>query len=139
MKDRPYLWGKFVWNMFDFAVDGRNEGETAGRNDKGLVSYDRRTKKDAFYWYKANWSSEPVVYVTSRRFTQRTAPTTTVKIYGNVESVELRVNGTSQGFRTAEDHIFSWPGVALDVGENDIEAIGARGEETWSDRVTWTR
>jgi hypothetical protein len=58
MKDRPYLWGKFVWNMFDFAVDGRNEGETAGRNDKGLVSYDRRTKKDAFYWYKANWSSE---------------------------------------------------------------------------------
>jgi beta-galactosidase len=139
MKDRPYLWGKFVWNMFDFAVDGRNEGETPGRNDKGLVSYDRRTKKDAFYWYKANWSAEPVVYVTSRRFTQRTAPTTTVKIYANVESVELRVNGTSQGSRTAENHIFAWPGVALDVGENDIEAIGARGEETWSDRVTWTR
>ena len=59
MKTRKYLWGKFVWNMFDFASDGRNEGDTPGRNDKGLVTYDRATRKDAFYWYKANWSSQP--------------------------------------------------------------------------------
>jgi beta-galactosidase len=81
MKTRPYLWSKIIWNMFDFAVDSRDEGDTPGRNDKGLVTYDRRTRKDAFFWYKANWSTAPVVYITSRRFTPRTSATTTVKVY----------------------------------------------------------
>jgi beta-galactosidase len=68
MKVRPYLWGKFVWNLADFASDNRNEGDTPGRNDKGLVSYDRTEKKDAFYWYKANWSNETFVYITGQRY-----------------------------------------------------------------------
>src|ERR1017187_3472318 len=63
MKARPFLWGKFIWNMFDFASDGRNEGDTPGRNDKGLVTYDRQVRKDAFYWYKANWTTNPTVYI----------------------------------------------------------------------------
>jgi beta-galactosidase len=139
MKTRPYLWGKFIWNMFDFAVDNRNEGDTPGRNDKGLVSYDRKTKKDAFYWYKANWSTEPFVYITSRRYTVRPATPTTIKIYANVPAVELRVNGVSLGSAASQDHIFTWPGIVLSSGPNSIEAIGTTGEETVTDGVTWMR
>jgi beta-galactosidase len=125
--------------MFDFAVDGRNEGDTPGRNDKGLVSYDRKTRKDAFYWYKANWSTEPFVYITSRRYAVRPAAPTTVKIYANAPTVELRVNGVSQGSTTSLDHIFTWPGIVLAPGTNSIEAIGIAGTETVTDSVTWMR
>jgi beta-galactosidase len=139
MKTRPYLWGKFIWNMFDFAVDGRNEGDTPGRNDKGIVSYDRKTRKDAFYWYKANWSPEPFVYITSRRYTPRPATPTTVKVYANVSAVELRVNGVSQGSVTSPDHIFNWPNITLAAGPNSVEAIGSTDTETFTDSVTWMR
>src|ERR1022692_4801691 len=89
MKDRPFIWGTFLWNMFDFASDGRAEGDHLGRNDKGLVTYDRKTKKDAFYFYKANWSSDPVIYITDRRFTPRKVGDGPVKVYSNCDSVEL--------------------------------------------------
>src|SRR5204863_6771950 len=94
---RPYIWGKFIWNMFDFASDSRNEGDGPGRNDKGLVTYDRQTRKDAFYWYKSNWSSEPLVYITSRRFNPRTTPSIDIKVYSNLETVTLNVNGNVIG------------------------------------------
>jgi beta-galactosidase len=137
---RPYLWGTFLWNMFDFASDRRSEGDTAGRNDKGLVTYDRATRKDAFYWYKANWTDTPFVYVTSRRFTNRTTATTTVKVYGTADSVVLRVNGVQVGGpRTSANHIFSWPGVALATGANTIQVTGVRGGSAFTDTVTWTR
>jgi len=139
LKARPYLWGKFIWNMFDFAVDSRNEGDTPGRNDKGLVSYDRKTRKDAFYWYKANWSTEPFVYITSRRYTPRPVTPITVKVYANVSAVELRVNGVSQGSTTGADHIFTWPGIALASGPNSVEAIGTADQQTFADSVIWTR
>src|SRR5262245_66249961 len=100
MKTRTYLWGKFVWAMFDFASDVRHEGETPGRNDKGLVTYDRATRKDAFYWYKANWTATPFVYITSRRWVDRTEPMTSVKIYGTADAVQLRVNGVDIGAAT---------------------------------------
>ncbi len=73
--------------MFDFASAHRREGDTPGRNDKGLVTYDRKVRKDAFYFYKANWSDEPVVYITDRRFTERTEAATDVKIYSNCDRV----------------------------------------------------
>jgi beta-galactosidase len=123
--------------MFDFAVDSRAEGDTNGRNDKGLVTYDRKTKKDAFFWFKANWSLDPVVYVTSRRFTPRTTATVPVKVYSNLESVELFVNGSSQGSKTAADHRFLWSNVPLTQGANTIEARGAG--TMVSDMVSWTR
>ncbi|HEY6951797.1 MAG TPA: glycoside hydrolase family 2 TIM barrel-domain containing protein, partial [Bacteroidota bacterium] len=85
MKSRPFVWGTFVWNMFDFVVHSRHEGGIPGRNDKGLVTYDRKTKKDAFYFYKANWSDEPTLYFTSRRFTIRTNHVTDVKVYSNAK------------------------------------------------------
>jgi beta-galactosidase len=134
---RPYLWATFVWNMFDFAADQRNEGDTPGRNDKGLVTYDRKTKKDAFFWYKANWSDRPVLYITSRRFTERTEAATPVKIYSNAEAVELFVNGISQGRRTGDGHVFRWDAVTLKRGENTIEARAARGGQRLEDRCVW--
>lgn len=66
IKDNPRISGSFEWIMFDFAADNRNEGETPGRNDKGLVTYDRRIKKDAFVFYQANWTTEPMVYLAGR-------------------------------------------------------------------------
>ncbi|HTV22095.1 MAG TPA: glycoside hydrolase family 2 TIM barrel-domain containing protein [Polyangiaceae bacterium] len=138
---RPFIWGKFIWNMFDFASDGRNEGDTPGRNDKGLVTYDRVTKKDAFYWYKANWSSEPLAYITSRRFVQRTTETVDVKVYSNLDTVTLSVNGAPVGEpRAVTEHRAVWTAVPLVVGDNRIEvsASGGAGQSA-NDSVTWTR
>lgn len=142
MATRPFLWGKFVWNMFDFAVDTRNEGETPGRNDKGLVSYDRQTKKDAFYWYQANWSAVPMVHINGRRFEPRTTETVDIKVYSNASSVRLSVNGVNQaqGQRLGSFQ-YLWPAVALAPGENRVEAQGL-GEADGllaSDSLVWTR
>jgi beta-galactosidase len=103
----PYIWGSYVWVMFDFASAGRNEGDTSGINDKGLVTADRKTRKDAFYFYKAKWTTEPFVYITSRRHVERKDALTTVKIYSNCESVELKVNGRNAGKATAENFVFN--------------------------------
>jgi beta-galactosidase len=131
---RPYVWGKFIWNMFDFASDGRDEGDAPGRNDKGLVTFDRKTRKDAFYFYKATWSAEPVLYITSRRFVDRKEPTTTVKIYSNATEVELFVNDRSLGKQTSPDKIFRWANVTLATGENKIRATAGN---TLSDECVW--
>jgi beta-galactosidase len=138
MKTRPYLWGKFVWNMFDFASSSRAEGDTPGRNDKGLVTFDRATRKDAFYFYKASWTSTPFVYITSRRFTTRTRAATSIKVYGTMDSVELKLNGVSLGSKTPVDGVYTWPNVTLVHGANTVEATGTRGATTVSDTVTWT-
>jgi beta-galactosidase len=136
MSSRPFLWGKFVWNGFDFASDGRTEGSTPGLNDKGLVTFDRQVKKDAFYWYKANWSTEPFVHITSRRFSTLPKATTSVRVYSNAAEVELKLNGKSLGKKTAADHIFVWTGVTWSPGNNVVEAV-ATVPTTVSDTVTW--
>ncbi|MGA2443918.1 MAG: glycoside hydrolase family 2 TIM barrel-domain containing protein [Opitutaceae bacterium] len=137
MAARPWLWGKFIWCMFDFASDRRNEGSTPGRNDKGLVTADRKTRKDAFYWYKANWSDQPVLHITSRRFTKRTQAVTTVKVYSNAETVELRVNGVLRGRKTSTNHIFLWPDVDLAKGENQITVSARRDGHELEDQCVW--
>jgi beta-galactosidase len=138
LKARPYIWGTFVWNMFDFAADHRNEGDTQGRNDKGLVTYDRRTRKDSFFWYQANWTARPMVYITSRRDCTRLDPVTSVKVYSNCESVELWFNGSSQGRRTSADRRFVWGNLRLQPGVNRIYAEGYRGDAVVSDSCGWT-
>ncbi|MGW2383493.1 hypothetical protein [Streptomyces lincolnensis] len=95
--ERPYIWVTFVWAKFDFASDGRNEGDTPGINDKGLVTHDRQIRKDAFYWYKANWATTPTLYITSRRWTQRTVATTELKVYSNAAEVTDTLNGPPWG------------------------------------------
>ena len=138
LQARPYLWAKFIWNMFDFASDGRNEGDQPGRNDKGLVTFDRKTRKDAFYFYKANWSTEPVLYITGRRYAERIEATTEVKIYSNATEVELFVNGKSLGKKTGADKIFIWPEVALRSGENSVRASAIGAGRPLTDECVWT-
>ena len=136
---RPYLWGSFVWVMFDFASDGRNEGDRPGINDKGLVTDDRVTRKDAFYWYQANWSSRPVLHITSARDTVRTTATTDVKVYAGTAPVSLSVNGVPLGTRVPVDHIAVWSGVALQPGPNVVRATSVQDGRVLTDSVTWTR
>ncbi len=136
MQARPYLWCKFVWNMFDFAVAGRSEGDTPGRNDKGLVSYDRQTRKDAFYFYKANWTTNPMVYITGHTFTNRLVNNITAKVYANCDSVELFLNGSSQGAITSTNCIFTWP-VKLSGGTNLVKAVGIKDGIRVADSLAW--
>lgn len=135
---RNKIWGTFVWNLFDFAVDIRNEGEMPGRNNKGLVTYDRKTKKDAFFLYKAYWSREPVIYITSRRFLKREKQKITVKVYSNADAVSLTVNGkvgkTKKSAINRQKHIFVFRNIPLTHGENTVSANGSNGA---SDTVTW--
>jgi len=132
---RKFLWGKFVWQMFDSASDGRKEADQAGRNNKGLVTADRAVRKDAFYWYKANWSREASVHITGRRFT-RTLATADVKVYASAPSVELFAGGRSLGTKTSDDHAFVWPAVPLPLGNTNLRAVaGAASDEATFIRV----
>lgn len=139
IKARPWLWCKIVWNLIDYASDFRNDGDTPGRNDKGLVTYDRRTKKDAFYLYKANWSSAPVLHIADRRFTSRTYPLTQVKVYSNLGSARLLVNGVSQGTASASTtDVITWNNIHLAHGKNLIQVISRRNGAVYNDSCTWT-
>ena len=100
IEERPYLWATHVWNLFDFAADGRDEGGKHGVNQKGLVTIDRKLKKDAFYLYKAYWSKTPFVHVCGRRYVERTEDVTEIKVYSNEQSVTLFVDGVER--ETAE-------------------------------------
>ena len=103
---RKYLWATHVWNMFDFGADARNEGGENGQNHKGLVTIDRKYKKDAFYAYKAWLSDDPFVHICSKRYVDRVEDVTKVTVYSNLPEVELFANGVSLGKKTAEDHFF---------------------------------
>jgi beta-galactosidase len=128
----PWLWSAFVWVGFDFPSPGRNEGDAPAINDKGLVTLDRKVRKDAYYWYQANWSKRPMVHVTSSRAVQRKEADTEVKVYSNQEKVSLRVNGVDLGERAVEGRIARWP-VRLQPGSNRIEARAG----SLSDSVEW--
>lgn len=137
LRARPYLWANFVWVGFDLASDGRDEGDRPGINDKGLVTYDRKTRKDAYAWYQANWSDAPMAYVTSRRFTVRTTARVDVKVYSNATSLRLVLNGADLGERPVVDHVALWPAVALTEGENRLTVTDAgvvRDELVWTYR-----
>src|SRR5258708_39570927 len=122
--------------MFDFAADARSEGltmgagATIGLNTKGLITYDRQTKKDAFYWYKANWSKEPFVHINYRRFTNMPRSATEIRAYSNQPMVDLKVNGVSLGAKAAADHLFIWTGVTWKAGANVVDATAAASTDT---------
>ena len=103
---RDYLWATHVWNMFDFGADARNEGGENGQNHKGLVTFDRKYKKDAFYAYKAWLSDDPFVHICGKRYVDRVEETTKVTVYSNQPTVELFANGVSLGIQEAADHFF---------------------------------
>ncbi|MGN0322933.1 MAG: glycoside hydrolase family 2 protein [Oliverpabstia sp.] len=127
---RPYLWSTHVWNCFDFAADARNEGGVVGRNNKGLVTYDRKLKKDAFYIYKAYWTTEPMVHVAGRRFADRAPEERNITVYTNCDEVTLVVNGTAVETKAAVDHAVVFENVALQDGANTITAKAGDVEDT---------
>ena len=118
---RKYLWATHVWNMFDFGADARGEGGENGQNHKGLVTIDRKYKKDSFYAYKAWLSDEPFVHICGKRYVDRVEDVTKVTVYSNQAEVELFANGTSLGKKTAADHFFYFD--VPNVGETKLEAV----------------
>ena len=119
---RPYLWATHQWNCFDFAADARNEGGVKGRNNKGLITYDRKIKKDAFYVYKAWWNPEPMVFVSGGRFVNRGPEAErNVIVYTNCDEVTLVVNGKDVETKAAVDHMIVFENAVVD-GENVITA-----------------
>ena len=119
---RPYLWATHVWNMFDFAADARDEGGVKGMNNKGLVTYDRTTKKDAFYIYKAYWTTEPMIHVAGVRFVDRAPEERNVTVYTNCPQVTLVVNGNEVATLDVVDHAAVFENVPLNDGANTVTA-----------------
>lgn len=130
--ERPYLWATHAWNMFDFAVDSRNEGGISGRNNKGLITYDRKTKKDTFYLYQAYWTSQPMVHIAGRRFSNRAPGERDITVYTNCEEVTLSLNGAIIGSAKVTDHAAVFSDVALADGENTLTAIAGNISDTIS-------
>ena len=137
LKDREYLWGKFIWVFQDFQSQIRTEGDRDGINDKGLVTYDRSVCKDAFFFYKALWNPAPMVYITSRRFTEREDAQTEIKVYTNLDRVEFFLNGKKCG-KVVPDALgrASVP-VTLSPGENEVKVVASRKKVSREDSCIW--
>ena len=118
---RPYIWATHVWNMFDFGADARNEGGENGQNHKGLITFDRKYKKDSFYAYKAWLSDDPFVHICGKRYVDRVEEETKVTVYSNLPEVELFVNGKSLGKQTSPEHFFYF--MVPNVGESTLVAV----------------
>ena len=134
--ERDYVWGSFVWNMFDFASSIRREGDTRGQNDKGLVTRDRQTRKDAFYFYKANWNkSVNTVHLCSKRYVERAENLTDVIVFTTAPSAKLYVNGKLVGNQKTDGYAtILWKDVALADGANEVVVKTAHGD----DSVVWS-
>ena len=135
ISSRPYVWGSFVWNMFDFGAAHRTEGDRPGINDKGLVTFDRKVRKDAFYFYKANWNrEEPMLYLTGKRNTVRTQRLQIITAFTNLSGAELFVNGKSYGKAIPDSYaILEWKNVELEPGENEIKVVSTNKKLPLSD------
>jgi beta-galactosidase/beta-glucuronidase len=137
LRKRPFLWSTFIWVGFDFPSFKRNEGDRPAINDKGLVTEDRKVRKDAYYWYQANWSEVPMLHITSRRDVNKRIARVKVKVYSNQPSVRLRLNGGAWATVPVEDRVAMWE-IDLAKGENIIEAETQADGKTLNDSVRWT-
>ncbi len=135
---KPYLWGSYVWNMFDFGSFVRDEGGTKGKNAKGLVTFDRKIKKDAYYFYKSKWSDKLFVHLCEKRFVNRPEDSITIKAYSNLDSLELFVNDESVGTIEGES-VFVFEDIRLEMGENSIRIIGAMDTGIYTDECVFIR
>lgn len=135
---KPYLWASWLWNSFDFATKVRKEGDSVDINTKGLATYDGAIRKDAWWYYRVNWSAKPAVQIAGKRYVQRAYGVTDIKIYSNAAETELLLNGRSLGMR--RDCAFAtcvWPAVRLDAGDNRLEARARFAEGILSDTARW--
>ena len=132
MRDRDFVWGSFVWNMFDFVSPIRTAANIKNRNLKGLVTFDRQTRKDAFYYYKAQWRKDPVIHIAEQRFVNRCTDTMTVKVYSNQPEVTLTAGGRDYVAASSEG-VFLFENIPLSIGENHMVATAGsvRDEATF--------
>ncbi len=135
----PNVWGTWLTFMFDFASPLRREGDSVDINTKGMVTFDHKTRKDAYFFYKANWNPAPTVYIASRRHLTRVLPVADIKVYSNARSTELNLNGRSLGaLPDCPNRICVWRAVSLSSGANVARAVGSFASGTREDSVTWT-
>lgn len=137
--NHPYIVASYLWNMFDFATPMANRGGIPARNMKGLITFDRKTKKDSYYWYKANWSQEPVVYLTQRRNTDRERKETSVTVYSNRGTPKVYLNGKElQGVRKGYTDVhYVFDTVVLSEGANVLKAVVRQGDKEYTDEIVW--
>jgi beta-galactosidase len=136
LASRPYLWGTWLWNSIDFATTVRREGDANDINTKGLVTYDRKIRKDAFYYYKAQWNPEPTVHINGRRYIDRAYRVNDLRVYSNAGETALTLNGRSLGTKAdCPNKVCVWEGVKLDLGENAIVATGRFASGERQDRI----
>jgi beta-galactosidase len=136
IKARPAVWGSFVFLAFDSGGILTDYNVFEGANTKGLVTQDRKVRKDAYFFYQANWTTKPMLYLTERRFTSRKEADVPVKVYSNAAEVTLKINGKDYGAQKPNDlHVFLWKKVTLDPGANHVEVSTPDGLH---DEATWT-
>lgn len=139
IKDHPYIIASYLWNMFDFAVPMWTRGGVPARNMKGLITFDRKTKKDSYFWYKANWSEEPVLYLTQRRNADREKRTTAVTVYSNIGTPKVYLNGQElSGIRNGYTDVhYVFDNVSLADGKNILKAVVSTKGKEYTDEIEW--
>lgn len=135
----PYIIASYLWNMFDFAVPASFRGSVPARNMKGLVTIDRKTKKDSYYWYKANWSDDPVLYLTQRRNVNRERRNTSVTVYSNIGEPRVYLNGKQLGGvrKGYTDVHYVFDNVTLSDGKNVIRTVVDHDGKEYADEIEW--
>lgn len=136
----PYILASYLWNMFDFAVPTSKRGSVDARNMKGMMTFDRKIKKDSYFWYKANWSKEPVLYLTQRRNALREKKETSVTVYSNIGMPKVYLNGQELGNarKGYTDVHYIFDKVLLNSGKNVLKAVVSHQGETYTDEIEWT-
>jgi beta-galactosidase len=134
-EERPFLWATYVWNMFDFGANVRDEGGVKGRNNKGLMTYDRKLKKDAFFMYKAHWSNDHFVHLAGKRYVERLRDKSDLKVYTNCEQVTLYVNGEKIETQSTSNRIVVFKNVNLADGSNHIKVEAWAGDSVFDDQA----
>ena len=138
LRSKPYLWGTFLWNSFDFGTTTRSEGNSQDINTKGIVTFDHKHRKDAYFFYKANWTTTPTVHINSSLYTERAYRLADVRVYSNAPKTALNVNGKLVGvIADCPDRICVWNGVVLSPGANNIVATGTFPKGDVEDKVQW--
>lgn len=135
--DRRFLFASWLWNMFDFPSDLRNEGDSVDLNTKGLVTFDRKTRKDAFYYFQSAWNDTPVLHLTGKRYADRSYPVMDVKAYTNLGKARLTMNGHDMGEVACPNFTCEWKAVRLRPGANQAEASSPASTGQMRDTATW--
>ncbi len=138
LRSKPYLWSTFLWNSFDFATTTRSEGNSQDINTKGIVTFDHKYRKDAYFFYKANWTEMPTVHINSSLYTERAYRIADVRVYSNAPRTSLKVNGKLVGvLADCPDRICVWNSIVLSPGTNNIVATGSFPGSDVDDKVEW--